>query len=172
MSSGLQAPPVSATEFRRVLAHLPTGVTVISAMRNGAPIGMAANSVTSVSLDPPLVSFCAARSSTTWPEIRKVERFTVSVMGAGDGDICRRFGRRGTDRFAGLAWHARACGPGLDRAVAWIDCAVDAEHPAGDHTIVVARVIDLEAADAVAPLVFFLGGYGTFGDLERSEGDG
>jgi 3-hydroxy-9,10-secoandrosta-1,3,5(10)-triene-9,17-dione monooxygenase reductase component len=148
--------------FRRVLGHLPTGVTIVTAYGGEEPVGLAANSVTSVSLVPPMILVCPAKSSTTWPAIRDSGRFCVNVMADGHGPTCRRFATKGIDRFAGLAWHRRPCGPGLDGAVAWIECALSDEHDAGDHTVAVARVLALEAASDAVPLVFFRGRYGTF----------
>jgi flavin reductase (DIM6/NTAB) family NADH-FMN oxidoreductase RutF len=74
----------------------------------------------------------------------------------------RAFARKGIDRFAGVRYHARRCGPALDDAVAWLDCEIRAEHVGGDHLIVVAEIVDLEARSGAAPLVFFRGTYGTF----------
>jgi flavin reductase (DIM6/NTAB) family NADH-FMN oxidoreductase RutF len=153
---------VTGQELRRVLGCLPTGVTVITAFADGAPTGMAANSFTSVSLDPPLILLCPARTSTTWPTIRAAKRFCVNVMGHRHEEACRRFALRGADRFAGIGWHGRLCGPGLDDAVAWVDCELHEEHAAGDHTIAVARVLAIDAAPDAQPLVFFRGRYGTF----------
>lgn len=151
--------------FRSVLAHLPTGVTVITAYgEDGTPVGMAANSVTSVSLDPPLILFCPAKSSTTWPSIRAASGFCVNVMAGHHEEVTRRFAAKGIDRFAGLEYTERPTGPALDDAVAWIECRPQDEHDAGDHTIVVARVVAIEAtagAEAAA-LVFFRGAYGSF----------
>jgi flavin reductase (DIM6/NTAB) family NADH-FMN oxidoreductase RutF len=148
--------------FRHVFGHLPTGVTVITAGAGERMVGMAANSVTSVSLTPPLVLLCPARSSETWPVIRQAEAFCINILGQHHEEFCRQFSRKGTDRFAGVAWHQRRCGPGLDGAAAWIDCRIRDEHHAGDHTIVVAEVLEMEAAGAAAPLVFCRGRYGTF----------
>jgi 3-hydroxy-9,10-secoandrosta-1,3,5(10)-triene-9,17-dione monooxygenase reductase component len=148
--------------LRRVFGHLPTGVTVLTAETPGGPAGMAANSVTSVSLDPPLLLVCPAKSSTTWPAIRAAGSFCVNVMAGHHEPTTRTFARRDADRFAGVAHHRRACGPGIDDAVAWLDCAIEAEHDAGDHTIVVAAVRAVEAAPAAVPLVFLRGAYGTF----------
>ncbi len=151
--------------FRSVLAHLPTGVTVITAYgEDGAAVGMAANSVTSVSLDPPLILFCPAKSSTTWPTIRAASGFCVNVMAGHHEEVTRRFAAKGIDRWAGLEYTERPTGPALDDAVAWIECRPYDEHDAGDHTIVVARVVAIEAAsraDAEA-LIFFRGSYGSF----------
>jgi flavin reductase (DIM6/NTAB) family NADH-FMN oxidoreductase RutF len=153
---------VGPDAFRHVLGHLPTGVTIVTAHGPDGPAGMAANSVTSVSLDPPLILVCPAKSSTTWPSIRAAGRFCVNVMAGHHEDLCRRFARRGTDRFAGISWTDRPTGPALDDAVAWIECDVRDEHDAGDHTIVVAGVVAIEAASDAEPLVFFRGRYGTF----------
>ncbi len=150
--------------FREVLAHLPTGVSVLTANGPTAPIGMAANSVTSVSLSPPLMLFCPARSSTTWPDIRDVGRFCINVMAGHHEEVTRRFAAREVDRFAGVTYTDRAGGPALAEALAWIDCEIQDEHEAGDHTIVVARVTAMEAAagESFEPLVFFRGSYGSF----------
>ncbi len=153
------------SHFRQVLGHLPTGVTVVTAFGE-EPVGMAANSVTSVSLQPPLLLICPARTSTTWPLLREAGRFCVNVLAHGHEEVSRQFAASGVDRFAGVAWHERRAGPALDEAVAWIDCEIDAEHPAGDHTIVIAKVLDLDVSGAYRPLVFFGGRYGTFAPFE------
>ena len=154
---------ITADAFRHVLGHLPTGVTIVTAHGEDGPVGMSANSVTSVSLDPPLILLCPAKSSTTWPSIRTCGRFCVNVMASHQTGATLAFARRGVDRFDGVPHSPRSAGPGLDDAVAWIECELDAEHDAGDHTIVVARVLSIEAsAQGGEPLVFFRGGYGSF----------
>lgn len=154
---------ITQSEYRRVLGHLPTGVTVLTAfLPDGTPTGLAANSVTSVSLDPPMILVCPAKTSTTWPPIREAGRFCVNFMASHHADLCVRFARRNVDRFAGVAWHPRASGPALDDAIAWLQCEVYSEHDAGDHTVVIAEVREIEASPEGAPLVFFKGKYGTF----------
>jgi len=148
--------------FRTVLGHMPTGVTVITAHSPDGPVGMSANSLTSVSLDPPLLLVCPAKSSETWPTIREGGRFCVNVMAAHHEPTVRRFAVRGVDRFEGSSYHDRSSGPALDDAIAWIDCELLHEHDAGDHTIAVCAVFDLEHAPEGEPLVFFQGRYGTF----------
>jgi flavin reductase (DIM6/NTAB) family NADH-FMN oxidoreductase RutF len=156
-------PQIDAERFRQVLGHLPTGVTVVTAHHSGGPVAMSANSVTSVSLDPPLILFCPAKSSTSWPKIRQSGRFCVNVFAAHHEEVSRRFAARGVDRFAGVAWHARPSGPALDDAVAWIECTINAEHGAGDHLIVVGAVNQLDMHEGeTKPLVFFRGRYGSF----------
>ena len=149
-----------------MLGHLPTGVTVVTASTPHGPHGLSANSVTSVSLDPPMVLFCPAKTSETWPPMREAGRFVVNVMAGHHEELIRRFAAKGIDRFEGVEWHERATGPGLAGAVAWIDCTLRDEHDAGDHTIVVADVLGIEAAEGAEPLVFYRGRYGTFSMLE------
>jgi flavin reductase (DIM6/NTAB) family NADH-FMN oxidoreductase RutF len=109
-----------------------------------------------------LVLVCPAKSSSTWPEIRATGRFCANVMAHNHEELCRQFARKNVDRFAGVSWHSRLAGPGLDDAVAWIECEIEAEYEAGDHEIVVGRVLAIEASETSAPLVFFRGGYGSF----------
>jgi flavin reductase (DIM6/NTAB) family NADH-FMN oxidoreductase RutF len=154
---------VDSTQFRRVLAHMPTGVSVITAYGAEGPTGMAANSVVSVSLNPPLMLFCPARTSTTWPDIREAGMFCINVMAGHHEQVTRRFAAREVDRFAGVECDDRPTGPALRDALAWIECRLEDEHEAGDHTIAVARVLAMEAApELVDPLVFFRGAYGSF----------
>ena len=153
---------ISGERLRHVLGHLPTGVTVLTGRGPDGPAGMAANSVTSVSLDPPLILVCPAKVSETWPVLRAAGRFCVNVLAEHHEEISRRFARKGVDRFEGLGVHDRAAGPALDDAVAWIDCTVRDEHDAGDHSIVVADVLGMDAVEERVPLVFLRGRYGTF----------
>jgi flavin reductase (DIM6/NTAB) family NADH-FMN oxidoreductase RutF len=166
--SDAQPQPIDPDRYRLVLGHLPTGVTVVTANGPQGPAGMSANSVTSVSLEPPMILFCPAKTSTTWPEIRDSGRFCVNVFASHHEEASRRFSARGVDRFGGVSWHRRAAGPALDDAVAWVECTIDAVHEAGDHLIVVGLVDALEMRkDAdVEPLVFFRGHYGSFAENE------
>lgn len=153
--------------FRTVLGRYPTGVIAVTAAdpRDGRPCGLAANSFTSVSLTPPLVSFCVAHTSTSWPRIAEAGRYCLNLLGADQEHVCRRMARAGGDKFAGLAWRPSPSGsPILDGALAWIDCRPEAEHRAGDHVIVVSRVLALEELHDGPPLVFYRGGYGSFQD--------
>ena len=158
-------PTVDAARYRSVLGHFATGVTVITAVDpdGGEPVGLAANSFTSVSLDPPLVAFCAAYASTTWPRIERAGRFCVNILGEDQEELCRVMATKGADKFHGIGWSPSVNeSPVLDGALAWIDCTIDAEHDAGDHVIVVGRVHDLGLEEEGKPLLFFRGGYGRF----------
>lgn len=159
MPEGL--PPVDAGRYRQVLGHFATGVTVITADGRGEPVGMAANSFTSVSLDPPLVAFCAAHTSATWEHIRRTRAFCVNVLSADQEDVSRAFATKGGGKFRGIGWRPGPSGsPVIEHALAWIDCHIESEHEAGDHVIVVGRVLELEVAADGEPLLFYRGGYG------------
>jgi 3-hydroxy-9,10-secoandrosta-1,3,5(10)-triene-9,17-dione monooxygenase reductase component len=156
---------IDGRRFRGILGRFATGVVAISAVdpATGRPNGLAANAFTSVSLDPPLVSFCVAHTSTTWPKLRGAERICVNILAASQREICLRLAAKGGEKFAGLGWTASpGGGPVIDGALAWLECSVEAEYVAGDHMIVVARVHHLDRHHDGDPLVFYQGGYGTF----------
>ena len=138
-------------------------MTVVTAISGGQPVGLAVNSFTSVSLEPALVSFCVATSSTTWPKVRTTGAFCVNVLAEHQEALSRAFATRGPDRFMGVGWRPAPSGaPVLTDVLAWIDCTVEAEHEAGDHVIVIGRVRELELGHEGRPLVFYRGGYGRF----------
>jgi flavin reductase (DIM6/NTAB) family NADH-FMN oxidoreductase RutF len=142
-------------DLRRVFGAYPTGVTALAALVDGVPVGMAANSFTSVSLDPPLVSVCVSTTSQTWPVLRRAVRLGVSVLGHEQEEASRSLAARGVDRFAGLTWRPTSDGAVLLGGVsAWLDCSVEREIRAGDHEIVLLRVHRLGTDPEVAPLVF------------------
>lgn len=151
---------IDGATFRNVLGHFATGVAIVTAMDAGEPVGMAVNSFTSVSLDPPLVAFCPAKDSSTWARIRATRAFCVNILGEHDDELCRRFATAGVERFRDIGWTTSASGsPLLDGMVAGIDCRIHAEHDAGDHVIVVGRVLDLAVASDCTPLIFYCGDY-------------
>lgn len=150
--------------FRDLLGGYPTGVVVVTAAHEGDRHGMAVNSFTSVSLDPPLVSFCAARSSTTWPSIRAAGCFAATILAESQAQVCRVFAQRGVDRFAeesmAGAWTESPSGaPVLPGGLGWLDCTIDDVHPAGDHELVVGRVREMSGACPGRPLLYFRSGY-------------
>lgn len=156
----IRAPHVTPGHMREVLGHFCSGVTVITSIDDGGPAGFTCQSFSSLSLDPPLVSFSPARTSTTWPRIRSAGTFAVSVLAAHQDALSDRFARSGTDKFAGVSWTVGLLGaPLLQGAVAWAECRLWAEYDGGDHTIVAAEVLSLEANPAAAPLAFFQGRY-------------
>jgi flavin reductase (DIM6/NTAB) family NADH-FMN oxidoreductase RutF len=154
--------------LRDVLGNFPSGVTVVTALTDEGPIGFTCQAFSSLSLDPPLVAFAPARTSRTWPRLREIGSFCVNVLAEGQEDVSQNFARSGTDKFAGVPWAPSAHGsPVLADVVAWIDGQLWAEYDGGDHTIVVARVLDLGSRPDRRPLLYHQGSYGL---LQRPEG--
>jgi flavin reductase (DIM6/NTAB) family NADH-FMN oxidoreductase RutF len=141
--------------LRSAFASFPSGITAVAAIREGRPRGLAASSFTSVSLDPPLVSVCIARTSTTWPALRMVPRFGLSVLAAGHDQIARSLAARGIDRFAEVSWeHTPQGAVFVHGSALWLECTRYDEFPAGDHEIVLLRIQRLRTYPEVSPLVF------------------
>jgi 3-hydroxy-9,10-secoandrosta-1,3,5(10)-triene-9,17-dione monooxygenase reductase component len=155
------APPApDARSFRDALGRFATGVAFITAAPDGEPAGLIVNSLASVSLEPPLVSFCASRSSLTWSRMRGAGRFGVNVLGRQHEPFVARATPAGADRFAGVDWQPGPGGaPLLTDTLASLECEIVAEHPTGDHWIVVGRVDNLRIPPVSEPLVFFAGAY-------------
>ena len=155
---------IDPNEFRRVLGHFPTGVTVVTAVDDDGPAGMAIGSFASVSLDPPLVMFCPATTSATGHRIKTAGSFCVNVLGEDQADVCGVFAGKSDDKFAGIDWTTEATGaPVIPGSIAWIDCDIYAIHDGGDHDIVVGRVKALSAPPSDhGPLLFYQGGYGRY----------
>lgn len=158
---------VTAEAMRDVLGHFCSGVTVITAMNADSPVGFTCQSFASLSLQPPLVTFAPARSSTSWPKVRSAGRLCVNVLAHDQAWISNAFARSGQEKFAGVGWSLSShSSPALDGVVARIDCEPWAEYDGGDHTLVVASVLGLTAGPTREPLLFHRGAYGHRGTID------
>jgi 3-hydroxy-9,10-secoandrosta-1,3,5(10)-triene-9,17-dione monooxygenase reductase component len=154
------APPPDARTFRDALGRFATGVAFVTAAPAGEPAGLIVNSLASVSLEPPLVSFCPSRGSFTWSRMRRTERFGVNVLGKRHEAFARRASPADASRFADLDWAPGRHGvPLVTDALATLECEIFAEHAAGDHWLVLGRVTDARTAPLDDPLVFFAGAF-------------
>jgi 3-hydroxy-9,10-secoandrosta-1,3,5(10)-triene-9,17-dione monooxygenase reductase component len=154
--------PPEPQKFRQVLGHFCTGITVITAVDEGEPVGFSCQAFAALSLEPPLVVFCPALTSATWPRIAKAKVFAVNVLTEDQHDVAGRFGRSGAGKFDGVAWSPNAAGsPVLDGVLTWAGCAVEAVHAGGDHHIVIGRVRELGECGSQRPLLFYRGRYAT-----------
>jgi flavin reductase (DIM6/NTAB) family NADH-FMN oxidoreductase RutF len=148
---------LTAEVLRQTFSCFPSGVTALCALVDGEPVGMAASSFTSVSLDPPLVLVCVAEASATWARMRHSPRLGVSVLTSNHDMACRQLAAKQGDRFAGLHWSASEGGAVfLGGSAARFDCAVVEELPAGDHKIALLQILNVEADLDLPPLVFHL----------------
>jgi flavin reductase (DIM6/NTAB) family NADH-FMN oxidoreductase RutF len=155
---------MEAAEFRRVLGHWVTGVSVVAAQRDdGLPCGLTANAFCSVSLEPPLVLVCVEKDANSHDCIARAGAFSVSVLPAEQERLARRFAEKDIiEKFVGIAYHTEITGaPVLDDALAWVDCRTWATHEAGDHTIYIGEVVAADAREST-PLLYYRGGYGRF----------
>jgi flavin reductase (DIM6/NTAB) family NADH-FMN oxidoreductase RutF len=153
---------VDADLFRALLRRHAAAVVVITAPGE-PPAGFTATSFTSVSLDPPLVSFCLAHTASAWPAVAAAEVIAVHVLAEEQEPVARTFATHGIDRFAAHgAWRPGPGGvPLLDGVLAQIVCRVVRRVEAGDHSIVLAIPLtgSHHADHTVTPLVYHDGHY-------------
>ncbi|MBO1332641.1 flavin reductase family protein [Streptomyces sp. VRA16 Mangrove soil] len=150
----MRAPAAEA--FRSAMARFPAGVVVVTTRgARGEPRGFTASSFCSVSLDPPLVLVCLANTADSYAAFADCGHFAVSMLGPEHRPLAQRFATKGADKFApdGLS-HTPSGLPVVAGALVELDCAVDARHPAGDHTILVGRVSGVRLGDG-SPLVYY-----------------
>lgn len=153
----------AARRFRDVLGRYCSGVTVVTSMAGGEPVGMTCQSFSSVSLDPPLVMFIPAKTSRAWPMMQRAGHFCVNFLSADQHEISDVMASKGADKFAGLPWSPSKTGaPLLDGVIGYVDCTVHSVIEAGDHFVVIGRVQDMDLPVGNAePLLYFEGQYRT-----------
>jgi 3-hydroxy-9,10-secoandrosta-1,3,5(10)-triene-9,17-dione monooxygenase reductase component len=155
----------AARKFRDVLGRFATGITVVTSISGGEPVGMTCQSFMSVSLDPPLVLFSPAKTSRAWPAIQRSGRFCVNFLADDQEQVSATMASRGIDKFADLRWTAtpETGSPLLSGALGYVDCTIHAVHETGDHYVVIGRVQDLDVTRDGEPLLFYRGDYRTTG---------
>ncbi len=152
----------AARKFRDVLGRYASGVTVITTVHGGKPVGMTCQSFTSVSLDPPLVAFLPMKTSRAFAAIQLSRRFCVNFLAADQADTSNHFASRIEDKFDGVEWTPTQGGvPLLNGVAGWVDCVVESVYEAGDHYLVIGRVEDLGVGESDDPLLFHRGQYRT-----------
>ncbi len=163
-----ETPQIDPADYRRVLGHLPTGVTVVTAATSSGAVGVAIGSFVSISLDPPLVGFFLGTDSSSRPFIKEAGHFCVNILAQDQMKMCGVMASKTQDKFAAYeTTPAPGSGaPVLPDVLAVIDCKLDSIVSAGDHDLFIGRVLDLatvEVEDDRGPMVFYKGQYGTFG---------
>ena len=156
---------IDDSEFRRVMGHFPTGVTVVTSVHgDGTPCGLTVNAFSSLSLEPPLVLVCVEQAADSFHCIEQAGVFAVNILEEGRGEsLSRRFSTWGVgDKFRGVAFRSERTGsPILEAALAWVDCKVTQTLMAGDHAVFIGEVLEGDAHEG-SPLVYYRGGYGRF----------
>lgn len=147
--------PAGGAGLRRAFAHFPSGVVAVSAEVDGEPHGMAVSTFVPVSLDPPLVSFCVQNSSSTWPRLSTAEQLGLSLLGSDQERAARSLSDRNGHRFQDVQLHrGHSDAVFIDGASVWLEGAVEAQVPAGDHQVVLLRIHRVATRAEVEPLVF------------------
>lgn len=159
----VSAPAVDPGAYRQVFGLLPTGVVAVTGLDiNGKPAGLVVGTFQSLSLEPALVTFCVDKSSSTWPVLRSLGRFTANILSTDQLNVCRSLSRKGEEKFQGIDYADSALGtPRILNSTAWIDCEVLSEVVAGDHYMIVGAVKAMQAGTGEA-LVFRGGKFGEF----------
>lgn len=156
----LATPPTPA-EMRQAMGAFASGVTVVTGADGEEPVGFACQSFASVSLEPPLILFCADHRGRAWPQIRTTGHFCVNVLAEEQVDVCGRFGSARGAKYEGLAWDPSHWGPPALRDVLLrVHCEVYDVHVAGDHDVVIGRVLHVETGDSDRPMIFYRGRFG------------
>ena len=152
---------VDQLEFRRVMGHFATGVTVVTSHDGAGKLGgLTANSVASVSLDPPLVLVCVDKKSDSYPLFDASQTFAVNILANEQETLSRRFAKSGGDKFTGVGYRIGTTGcPILSDTIAFLDCRVRYAFEAGDHTIYVGEAVEIAVCSEADPLLYFRGGY-------------
>lgn len=155
--------PADGRAFRNALSHYPTGVCAITGSdAANVPVAMVVGTFTSVSLDPPLVGFLPAKSSETWPILRRSGRFCANILTDTQGALCKQMSSKTGDRFAGLSWRPSAQGNAILEGVAgWFDCSIHSITDAGDHEFVLGLVREMAVVNDAKPLLFHCGSFGS-----------
>jgi flavin reductase (DIM6/NTAB) family NADH-FMN oxidoreductase RutF len=166
---------LDAHTLKAAFGAFPSGVVSVAAQVRGRLTGIAASSFTSVSIDPPLVSFSVATTSNTWPLLREAGHLGISVLADHHDLVCRQLAGPEDQRFTGLPFRSTEDGAVLlDEAVATFDCTIHQELEAGDHLIVVLSLHRVTDGGGTSPLVFHRSGFKKLSadDLDQTKLDG
>ncbi len=152
--------------YRETIGRFATGVAVVTARSTEGPVGMTANALCSLSLEPLLLLVCIDNAARTLAPIQSSGRFAVNVLRAEQHELADAFAskERKQDHFADGTWRLHQGVPVLERSLAWLVCDVRELHPGGDHTIGIGAVTDMWQDAEGRPLVWYEGRYGTLHD--------
>jgi flavin reductase (DIM6/NTAB) family NADH-FMN oxidoreductase RutF len=152
---------VEPTHFRTVMGTFATGVTVVTANGRTGPVGMTANAVCSLSLDPLLLLVCFDNTARTLSVVRETKRFGVNVLAAGQEELARLFASKEPERakFAGVRHSVHDGIPVIEGALSWVGCTLERLVDGGDHTIGIGAVTAAELAHEADPLIWYRGAY-------------
>jgi 4-nitrophenol 2-monooxygenase / 4-nitrocatechol 4-monooxygenase, reductase component len=149
-------------EFRRVLGHFATGVTVVTAEHDGKPFGATISAFSALSAEPPTILVCLNQNLGTHAAIQESGQFTINILGEEQGELARTFATPNADKFGSAAWAATSHGPQLSDAIAHLGCRVVETHEGGTHRIFIGLVQEATTVTGRGPLSYFRGQFGRF----------
>jgi flavin reductase (DIM6/NTAB) family NADH-FMN oxidoreductase RutF len=164
-------------QFKEVMSRFATGVTIVAGLEDKAPVGFTCQSFISLSIEPPFVAIAPARTSTTWPRIARAGSFCVNLLADHQIELAQGFAVSGGPKFDGVDWRPTPItgAPLIEGSLAWVDCEVELVHDAGDHELIIGKVLDLGTGDG-SPLLFYQSKFATLARRadqdERGEGGG
>ena len=166
------AGPIDQADFRNACGRFATGVCVVTSLGPGGPSGMTANAVTSLSLEPPLMIVCFARTARTLAAVERSRRFGVQYLSHEQEDVAARFASKLPEKqkFEGIAWRERSGVPAIEGCLAWLGCELRELIPGGDHLVGLGEVVDLWHVEG-DPLVFFDSSYWSLTAREPAPAD-
>lgn len=158
--------PAQQRRYRRTIGHFATGVAVVTAQSAEGPVGMTANALCSLSLDPLLLLVCIDNSARTLAPIEATGRFAVNVLRAEQHALADAFASKDTkqEHFEGVPWRLHEAVPVLEESLAWLVCDLRELHPGGDHTIGIGAVTEMDRDERGRPLVWYEGRYAALHD--------
>ncbi|MFC4949229.1 flavin reductase family protein [Pseudonocardia sp. GCM10023141] len=165
-SNGAQR--LGQAEFRRAVGHFASGVTVVTAERDGQQFGATISAVSSLSAEPPMVLVCLNQRLGTHAAIEASGRFTINILGEGQGGMALAFATAGADKFRDVAWSATDHGARLTDAIAHLSCRVVDDVEGGTHRVFVAEVTEARTGSGRGPLSYFCGRFGRFVEHEEA----
>ena len=146
--------------YKNAMSQFATGVVIVSGNQRGELVGFAAQSFVSLSIHPPMVLFCPQQTSTSWPKVRALPQFSINILNESQSALSDSFAIPG--EVPNVEWTlTKGENPVIQGSIATIECSLNTEHPAGDHSIAVANVTNYHIHDETAkPLLYFRGAYG------------
>jgi flavin reductase (DIM6/NTAB) family NADH-FMN oxidoreductase RutF len=169
--SGSRSDGVDSASFRRAISAFASGVTVVTTLRDGSPVGMTASAVSSLSLDPVLLLVCINTRLTTHHAIAETKRFVINVLGEGQEGLALHFARKAGDKFAGIGLRDQHDLPVLADAIAYFVCDLHEQFPGGDHSIFTGLVRDCGVENWRRPLVYFQSSFGSIRDHDQERAE-